>query len=108
MTVLDRNCSQIQVGVEYAATCYVYRKPPHALRMVLGKSETIEEVHATLDDIMQAFHGPMGKVGAKLFMYFSLVLLTVVVITWLCDVITDKFRARRRKTMLATVQPPDH
>lgn len=102
VSILGRNCNEIQVGVEYAATCYVYREPPHALRMVLGKAEALQEVHAALDAIMTGFHGPIGRVGSKLFLYFSMVLFVVAVITWLCDVITDKFRVRRRKNMLAS------
>lgn len=107
MTVLNRDCSQIQVGVEYAATCYVYRESPHVVRMVMGKAQALQEIHAALNSIMNGFHGPMGKVGAKLFLYFSAVLLIVAVITWLCDVMTDKIRVRRCKNMLVNVQPSD-
>jgi len=107
LSILGRNCSQLEIGVEYSATCHVFREPPHALRMIKNKARSLKEVHAALDEIVRGFHGPIGAVEAQTFLHFSLVLLVVAVTIWCCDVITDKRLVRQRK-MLLEVGEVDH
>lgn len=100
MTVLGQNCSQLKVGVERGGTCYVYRKPPYDLRLVLSKADELQKVHADLDDILSRFHGPLGKVEAKYLLHLAALLSAAAIIILLCDVIADKLRVRRLKKML--------
>jgi len=104
-SMLGKDCSELSVGIVYGGTCYASSESPHAARLVFSKADSLRKVHAVMDEVSLGFKGPMGASSASRLVQCSAVLLLLAIMRLLCDVVTDKWRVRTRKRMLAEGRP---